>query len=305
MTPRSTWSSLLTEQRLKASARIDELTTDGIVELINTEDRKVADAVQEVLPEISKAVDLVASALHSGGRLFYLGAGTSGRLGVLDASECPPTFGVEPEMVQGIIAGGNAALVRSQEGAEDSKADGAKALEQRGVGVDDVVMGIAASGVTPFVLGGLWRASELGAASIFFTCNPESAKKVDSNVKITPRVGPEVVTGSTRMKAGTATKMVLNMITTATMIKLGKVYGNLMVDLKPSCAKLLDRAERILAETTELDPEASSEALKAAENDLKTAIVMTKRAVSLETARCLLQKHNGVVKNALSEQVSR
>jgi N-acetylmuramic acid 6-phosphate etherase len=281
---------------------VDELGTREVLELINTEDRKVAAAVQAVLPEIAGAVDLVTAAFRQGGRLFYTGAGTSGRLGVLDASECPPTFGVDPGMVQGIIAGGEPALVRSQEGAEDLEQNGAEIIEQRGVNGRDVVMGIAASGVTPFVLGAISKARELGAGTVFFTCNPASAEKVDACVKITPTVGPEVVTGSTRMKAGTATKMVLNMITTAAMIKLGKVYGNLMVDLKPSCAKLQDRAERILTETTGLNPHDCGKALEEAENDLKTAIVMTKRAVSLETARDLLLRNNGVVRDALSAQ---
>ncbi len=295
----STWSSLLTEQRLNTSAHLDELSTREIIELINNEDRKVADGVKAVLPEISRAADLVTVAFQSGGRLFYVGAGTSGRLGVLDASECPPTYGVDSEMVQGIIAGGETALVRSQEGAEDLEEDGAFALEQKGVTDQDVVMGIAASGVTPFVLGGLCKAREIGAPTVFFTCNPETAGAVEATVKITPVVGPEVITGSTRMKAGTATKMVLNMITTAAMIKLGKVYGNLMVDLKPSCAKLRDRAERILAIAGELDPEACSDALRAADNDLKAAVVMAKRAVSLETARALLQHNGGIVRDAL------
>ena len=226
----TTWSSLLTEQRLNTSAHLDELSTRGIIELINNEDRKVADGVKAVLPEISRAADLVTAAFQSGGRLFYVGAGTSGRLGVLDASECPPTYGVDSEMVQGIIAGGEAAMVRSQEGVEDLEEDGAFALEQKGVTDQDLVMGIAASGVTPFVLGGLCKARKIGAPTVFFTCNPITAGAVEATVKITPVVGPEVVTGSTRMKAGTATKMVLNMITTAAMIKLGKVFWDLVAE---------------------------------------------------------------------------
>jgi N-acetylmuramic acid 6-phosphate etherase len=222
-------------------------------------------------------------------------------LGVLDASECPPTYGVSPDLIQGIIAGGPAALTRSQEGAEDQKEEGIKALKDRNCSKHDVVMGIAASGVTPFVIGALNYARQMGATTIFFSCNPEAAKTVDVDVHITPKVGPEVITGSTRMKAGTATKLVLNMITTTAMVKLGKVYENLMVDLAPSCAKLRDRSERILSLVTGLDQEQSQQALLQAGDDLKTAIVMNKRAVSLQTARQLLSQNNGIVKRAIED----
>lgn len=295
----SQWASLITEQRNPASQHIDACTTLEALQIINGEDQKVAKAIEAVLPEVAKAVDLIVSAFQNHGRLFYIGAGTSGRLGVLDASECPPTFGVPPDLVQGIIAGGPPALMRSQEGAEDRKEDGAQALKDRQCTPSDVVMGIAASGVTPYVLGALDYARQQNTATIFFSCNPDAAQKVPVDIHIVPRVGPEVITGSTRLKAGTATKLILNMITTTAMIKLGKVYENLMVDLTPSCEKLRDRSERIISALTGLEADQSRQALVQAGDDLKTAIVMTKRAVSLETARQLLEKHNGIVKLAL------
>ncbi len=299
----SKWADLLTEQRNPASENIDELPTLKLLQVMNAEDQKVPEAVGGALAEIARAVDRVVEAFRKEGRLFYVGAGTSGRLGVLDASECPPTFGTDPDMVQGIIAGGEPALTRSQEGAEDRQDEGAAALRSRGLGSNDVVVGIAASGLTPFVLGALAEARSTGAATLFLTCNPSSAERVAADVKIVLKVGPEVITGSTRLKAGTATKLVLNMITTAAMVQLGKVYGNLMVDLTPSCAKLQDRAERILWETTGLSSEESHQALKAAGNDLKTAITMVKRAVSRETARQLLARHHGKIKKALAQEM--
>lgn len=299
----SKWSGLLTEQRNPASENIDELPTLELLRVMNSEDRKVPEAVGGALAEIARAVDLVVGTFRKGGRLFYVGAGTSGRLGVLDASECPPTFGTDPGMVQGIIAGGEAALTRSQKGAEDRQDEGAAALQSRSLEANDVVAGIAASGVTPFVLGALAEARKLDAATLFLTCNLSSAKRVAADVKIVLEVGPEVITGSTRLKAGTATKLVLNMITTAAMVQLGKVYSNLMVDLTPSCAKLQNRAEHILWEITGLSSEESQHALKAAGNDLKTAITMVKRAVSRETARQLLARQHGVIKKALAEEI--
>ena len=296
----SKWSNLLTEQRNPASAQIDEVSTLEALRIINSEDQKVARAVEAVLEEVARAVDIVVEAFRNGGRLLYIGAGTSGRLGVLDASECPPTFGIPPHMVQGIIAGGNAALTRSQEGAEDRPEDGARALREKHCTAGDVVMGIAASGVTPFVLGALREARRMGAPVLFFSCNRDAARTVDADVRIVPQVGPEAITGSTRMKAGTATKLVLNMLTTAAMVQMGKVYENLMVDLTPTCAKLQDRAERILAALTGLSVPESRSALKAAGNDLKTAIVMTKRAVSRETARRLLRQNGNIVRKALA-----
>jgi N-acetylmuramic acid 6-phosphate etherase len=297
----SKWASLTTEQRNPASACIDEASTLQILELLNEEDQRVPRAVNAVLSQVSEAVELVARALRNGGRLFYVGAGTSGRLGVMDAAECPPTFGTPPETVQGIIAGGEGALLRAAERAEDRPENGASELRRRHLSARDIVMGIAASGVTPFVLGALAYARRKSAATVFFTCNPQAAGRVDAEIKIVPEVGPEAITGSTRLKAGTATKLVLNMITTATMVRLGKVYGNLMVDLTPTCAKLNDRAQRILMETTGLSREDSSRLLTAA-GDVKTAIVMSKRAVSKETARQLLVENDGIVKLALGDR---
>lgn len=297
----SKWASLSTEQRNPASAHIDEASTLGILELLNHEDRKVPQAVNAVLPQVAEAVDLVAGALRSGGRLFYAGAGTSGRLGVMDAAECPPTFGTAPETVQGIIAGGEGALLCAAERAEDRAEDGATELRRRRLSARDIVMGIAASGVTPFVLGALAYARRTGASTVFFTCNREAADRVDADIRIVPDVGPEAITGSTRLKAGTATKLVLNMITTAAMVRLGKVYGNLMVDLAPTCEKLNDRARRILMETTGRSRDDCGRMLAEA-GDLKTAIVMSKRAVSKETARQLLVKNDGVVRLALDDR---
>ena len=297
----SKWADLLTEQRNADSTHIDRCSTMDALRLINVEDQKVARAVEAVIDDVARAVDVVVSAFQKGGRLFYVGAGTSGRLGVLDASECPPTYGVSPDLVQGIIAGGIPALTRSQEGAEDHPEDGKAALKDRGCTSDDVVMGIAASGVTPFVLGALEYARCLGAKTLFFTCNPDVVQKAGADVAIVPAVGPEVITGSTRMKAGTATKLVLNMISTTAMIRLGKVYENLMIDLAPTCEKLIDRAERILEIVSDLTPEESRRALDNAQGDLKTAIVMTKRAVSIETARELLRQNDGVINEVLAD----
>ena len=297
----SQWSHLLTEQRNPASADIDERDTLDIVRIINEEDKKVAHAVEAVLEDVAKAVDLVVSAFRQGGRLFYVGAGTSGRLGVLDASECPPTFGADPERVQGIIAGGHEALVRSLGKEEDFPERGTLALRDRHVSNRDVVMGIAASGVTPYVRGALAEARRIGAGTVFFTCNPAAAKQVDADVKIVPVVGPEVLTGSTRMKAGTATKLVLNTITTASMIRTGKVYDNLMVDLTPTCLKLEDRATRILSAIAEIPPDDAHRPLDEAGWNLKAAIVMRRRGVGYEEAITLLQEAGGIVKKALSE----
>ena len=297
----SRWASLPTEQRNPASAHIDEASTLRILEILNEEDSKVPRAVNAVLPQVAEAVELVVLAMRNGGRLFYVGAGSSGRLGVLDAAECPPTFGTPQGTVQGIVAGGAGALLRAAERAEDRPEDGARELRRRNLSERDIVMGIAASGVTPFVLGALEYARREGADTVFFTCNPEAVGQVDAKISIVPKVGPEAITGSTRLKAGTATKIVLNMISTATMVRMGKVYGNLMVDLTPTCAKLNDRARRILMETTGLSRE-DSRRLLAAAGDLKTAIVMSKRAVSKETARQLLVENSGIVRLALTNR---
>jgi len=270
-----------------------------MVDIINAEDKKVAPAVAKERVRIAAAVDVIVGSLGHGGRLFYVGAGTSGRLGVLDASECPPTFGTPPAQVQGIIAGGRRALVRSIEGAEDSMSEGALAINKKRVTSLDVVVGIAACGITPFVHGALKRAGRIGASTIFVTCAPEAKGHVKSDIIINPVVGPEVVTGSTRMKAGTATKLVLNTLTTATMIKLGKVYGNLMVDLKASNAKLHDRAERIVMEVTGVSRSRARSLLAKAKNSTKTAILMHLGALSCDNASELLKQFEGSLRQAV------
>ena len=265
-------STLTTEQRNPATAKIDQMDTLSVLKLINNEDKKAAMAVEMVLPDVAQAVDLITTKISDGGRLFYIGAGTSGRLGVLDASECPPTFGVSPHMVQGIIAGGVRALVNSLEGAEDNRARAISDLNERNFSATDVLVGIAASGRTPYVLSGLEYAKSLGASTIAVSCVVESEAAALADIALTPITGAEVITGSTRMKAGTATKMILNMLTTATMIKLGKVYGNLMVDVHATNDKLRDRARRIIMTATGCDSEKALDALDAAEGHAKKAI---------------------------------
>jgi N-acetylmuramic acid 6-phosphate etherase len=285
----------LTEQRNPRSARIDQLSTPEIVDVINAEDRMVAEAVREESEQIALAIDMIVDGFRRGGRLFYVGAGTSGRLGVLDASEMPPTYGTAPEMVQGIIAGGYEALIRAREGAEDNPDDGAREIDERAVGEQDFVLGIATSGTTPFVHGALRRARERGARTGFLLCTYPTADHDVHDVVIAPLVGPEVITGSTRMKAGTATKMVLNTITTAAMVRLGKVYGNLMVDLQVTCEKLRDRGERILVETLGLERAQAALLLEQSGGHVKTAIVMGRLGVDAETARLRLDQEGGVI----------
>jgi len=286
----------LTEQRNPRSMRIDQLTTLEIVDVINAEDRMVAEAVGEERRAIARAIDIAVDCFQRGGRLFYVGAGTSGRLGVLDASEMPPTYGTDPEMVQGIIAGGLDALVRAQEGAEDLPANGARDIDERDVGADDFVLGIATSGTTPYVHGALARARQRGARTGFLLCTYPTAELLQTHdVVIAPLVGPEVITGSTRMKAGTATKMVLNTITTSSMVLLGKVYGNLMVDLQVTCEKLRDRGERILVQTLSLERAAAAALLERAGGHVKTAIVMGSLDVDLATARARLDAEGGII----------
>ncbi len=294
-----TWSKLLTEQRNSASENLDDASTYDMLAIMNREDALVPQAVATQLTFIAQAVDLVAAQIGKGGRLFYLGAGTSGRLGVLDASECPPTFSVPPDMVQGLIAGGTNAVFQAVEGAEDNLHAARVDLTQRLLSVDDVVMGIAASGVTPYVLGGLAHAKQQGCSTVFFTCSPTASQAVEADIKIIPEVGPEVITGSTRLKAGTATKLVLNMITTGAMVKLGKTYGNLMVDLLPTNAKLRDRCERIFVTLTACTADEATEALNKADGQLKLALVMSLCRVDLPRANALLDQHNGVVKDAI------
>jgi N-acetylmuramic acid 6-phosphate etherase len=286
----------LTEQPNPRSTRIDQLSTLEIVDLINAEDRMVAEAVAEERREIAHCVDLVVESFRQGGRLIYVGAGTSGRLGVLDASEMPPTYGTHPAMVQGVIAGGYDALVRAQEGAEDQPADGAAAMDEREVGAGDFVLGIATSGTTPYVHGALRRARERGARTGFLLCTyPTPDLSETHDVVIAPLVGPEVITGSTRMKAGTATKMVLNTITTSAMVRLGKVYGNLMVDLQVTCEKLRDRGERILMQVLQIDRPEAEVLLERAGGHVKTAIVMGRLGLEKVEARRRLNEAGGVI----------
>jgi N-acetylmuramic acid 6-phosphate etherase len=290
----------LTEQRNPTSQRIDELDALGIVDLINAEDRMVAQAVGEERESIARALELAEAAFRAGGRLVYVGAGTSGRLGVLDAAEMPPTYGTDPQMVRGVIAGGYDALVRASEGAEDRAEDGAAAMDEVGVGAKDFVLGIATSGTTPYVHGALRRARELGARTGFLLCTYPSQELVDAHdVVIAPLVGPEVITGSTRMKAGTATKLVLNTITTGAMIRLGKTYGNLMVDLRAMSQKLVDRGERILMEVCGVEREEARRLIHAAHGSVKTAIVMQKLSTTREEAERLLASARGVVRRVV------
>ena len=281
---------LTTEKRNARSRDIDRRSTLQVVDIINAEDRRVAAEVGRERKKIARAADLIVESLRCGGRLFYVGAGTSGRLGVLDAAECPPTYGTPRSLVQGIIAGGRRALVRSIEGAEDRAGDGAAAIAKKRIKPADVVVGIAACGLTPFVRGAIERARRAGARTIFIACAPEAAKGINVDVVITPVVGPEVVTGSTRMKAGTATKLVLNTLSTTVMIRLGKVYGNLMVDLRATNAKLRDRAERIVVEVTGLARPRARRLLVKAKGLVKPALVMHFRGVDFAAAKSLLRE---------------
>jgi len=290
-----------TEKRNRRSENIDELSTQQIVDLINVEDALVPAAVARQRKHIAAAVDMVVERIRRGGRLFYVGAGTSGRLGVLDASECPPTFGVSPLLVQGIIAGGRRALVRSAEGAEDYAGDGAEAIDKKRITPADVVVGLAACGMTPYVHGALKRACQIGAGTVFVTCAPEAVKHIPAEIIINPVVGPEVITGSTRMKAGTATKLVLNTLTTAAMIKLGKVYGNLMVDLRATNEKLRDRSLRIVIEMTGLSRARAKNLLARADGKVKAAIVMHFRKVNLQAALRILDESRQSLRKALEE----
>jgi N-acetylmuramic acid 6-phosphate etherase len=264
--------NLLTEQPNPASARIDTLSTEEMLRIINTEDRKVAEAVEREIPAIARAVDAIAAIFRRNGRLFYIGAGTSGRLGVLDASECPPTFGVSPELVQGIIAGGEAALSRATETTEDDPSIGARDLTARGFTANDILAGIAASGRTPYVLGAVAEAKRLGASTIGVSCTPGSELAGAVDIAITPLVGPEVIAGSTRMKAGTAQKLVLNMLTTGAFIRMGYVYGNLMVNVQPKNSKLRDRARRIIAQAAGVSYDRAGELLTEAGDNVAAAI---------------------------------
>ncbi|HEX6773180.1 MAG TPA: N-acetylmuramic acid 6-phosphate etherase [Acidobacteriaceae bacterium] len=301
----SALGTLLTESRYKPSERIDELSTTEMLQVMNAADREVADAVEREIPSIARAVDAIAAALdpEGGGRLFYVGAGTSGRLGVLDASECPPTFNVPSSLVQGYIAGGDYALRHSIEGAEDSAELGASDLRAHGFTAKDVLAGIAASGRTPYVLGGMEYARSLGAVTIGVSCVPDSEVARAAQIAITPAVGPEVITGSTRLRAGTATKLVLNMLSTGAMIRLGTVYGNLMVNVQPTNEKLLDRAERIVVELTGLPRDRAAALLKDA-GSIKAAVLMHAHGLSREQAEALLRDAHGHLRRAM-EAASR
>jgi N-acetylmuramic acid 6-phosphate etherase len=290
---------LLTEQPNPASESIDALPTEQVLRIINAEDQKVAAAVAQEIPRIASAVDTIVSAMQQGGRLFYIGAGTSGRLGVLDASECPPTFSVPYELVQGVIAGGEAALSRATETTEDDPAIGARDLLLRGFTGKDVLVGIAASGRTPYVLGAVAEARRLGARTVSITCTPDSELARAVDIPIAPLVGPEIVAGSTRMKAGTATKLVLNMLSTAVFIRLGYVFGNLMVNVQPKNSKLIDRARRIIARTTGAGYDEAGDLLAAAGNKVPVAIVMGKLGVSREQAEIRLARSGGRISEAL------
>jgi len=293
-------SKLITEQRNCSTYDIDCKSTLEVVDIINSEDSNVIAAVHKERQSISKAVDLIVKSFKNGGRLFYIGAGTSGRLGVLDASECPPTFGTSPELVRGIIAGGVDALTRSIEGAEDKHGYGELAIRNHGITSQDTIVGIATGGTTPFVHGGLIQANKIGATTIFLCCNPDTDPTEKVNVIIRPITGPEVITGSTRMKAGTATKIILNTLTTASMIKMGKVYENLMVDLQVKNVKLKDRAERIIMTVTDLDRDAADKLLNHAQGNVKTAIVMHKLQIDYDDARKRLDEYDGLVRKVLN-----
>jgi N-acetylmuramic acid 6-phosphate etherase len=285
-------ATLLTESRNPLTEHIDELPTLEMLRVINNEDAKVAEAVAAVLPEIAKAVDEIAVRVNDGGRVFYIGAGTSGRLGVLDASECPPTFSVPPTLFQGLIAGGDSALRKSSEQSEDSPEQGAADLAAAGFNGQDTLVGIAASGRTPYVLGALQHANPLGALTIALACVPDSPMSTLADITIAPLTGPEVLTGSTRLKAGTATKLILNMLSTGVMIKTGAVYGNLMVNVQPTNAKLVDRAQRIIMAATGID-QPNAAALLEKSGSVKTAIVMQKLSLDRPTAESKLNTHKG------------
>jgi len=293
------FARLATEQRNPRTRDLDTLDVAGILARISAEDHTVPAAVARELPAIAQAVDLVTASFREGGRLFYVGAGTSGRLGVLDASECPPTFGSDPEMVQGVIAGGAGALVRAVEGAEDREAEGEQAMRERGVGPKDTVIGLAASRRTPFVVAALRVARRLGARTAYVTCTPRSEFQLDVDVAICPEVGPEPIMGSTRMKAGTAQKLVLNMITTTAFIRMGKVYENMMVDLMATSEKLVERSRRTVMTVTGVDYDSAAAAIADAGKSVKTAIVMLKLGCTRAEAESRLARADGFVRAAL------
>ncbi len=302
MPPPEYLDTRLTERRNPRTAHLDVASSVEIVDILNAEDRDIPGAVHAAREEIAAVIDRVVCAFRSGGRLVYVGAGTSGRLGVLDAAECPPTFGTPPEMVVGIIAGGKDALVCSQEGAEDDEAAGARAIDALDVSSADVVIGIAASGTTPYVHAALRRAREREAIPVVLACSDVPTELGEIvEIAVVVKVGPEALTGSTRLKAGTATKLVLNTITTGAMIRLGKAYGNLMVDLTALSAKLHDRGERIVMEVCGVDRETARAAIRDAQGDVKHALVMLRREVSREEAQRLLGEAGGVIRRVIGD----
>ncbi|MHA6309870.1 N-acetylmuramic acid 6-phosphate etherase [Pantoea sp. S-LA4] len=298
-------SQMITEGRNPASQNIDELSTEAMLRVINDEDKKVALAVEAIVPQIATAVDAICAAFQAGGRLIYCGAGTSGRLGILDASECPPTFGTPREQVIGLIAGGHKAILQAVENAEDNREQGAQDLRDIHFSRQDVLVGIAASGRTPYVLGALAYAGEIGATTVALTCNPDSPMSQAAAIALTPVVGPEVVTGSSRMKAGTAQKLVLNMLTTGAMIRSGKVYGNLMVDVEATNQKLVQRQVNIVKQATDCDDATASTALNACGGHCKTAILMVLAGLTAEEAKTLLGQHQGFIRQALQAAGAR
>lgn len=295
-------TKLETEQQNKKTLKIDQVNTTEMLKMMNDEDSTVSESVRKEIPTISKIVDLAYISLKNGGRLFYVGAGTSGRLGILDASECPPTFGVSYELIQGIIAGGEKAIIKAQEGTEDRPEEGKKDLLNRNLTNKDIVIGIAASGRTPYVIGALNYAQEIGASSVSISCVSNARISKAAEIALEVVTGPEVLTGSTRLKAGTAQKMVLNMITTSVMIKLGKVYQNYMVDLQPTNKKLVNRAQEMIQDITGVDQSRANELYEAASGHVKTAIVMELGGLSAENAQKQLELNNGHISKAIREE---
>lgn len=292
-------TNLVTESRNENTFDIDKISSLEMVKLMNSEDKLVPMAIEKELPKIAESIDIIADRLSKGGRLLYLGAGTSGRLGILDASECPPTYGVSEELIQGIIAGGHDAIFRAKEGAEDSKELGELDLKKANLTEKDVLVGLAASGRTPYVIGGLEYANRIGAFTIAVTCNGFSELSKVAKISIAPIVGAEVITGSTRLKSGTAQKLILNMLSTGAMIKLGKVYGNLMVDVKPSNEKLVERAKVIIEESTNCSREMAEKYFEASNRDVKVAIFMILSGNDREASAQILEINNGVISSAL------
>jgi N-acetylmuramic acid 6-phosphate etherase len=290
---------LLTEQVNVNSANLDRLSTLEIVDLFNKEDINTLNAIAGARQELATAIDTIADSLRQGGRLFYIGAGTSGRLGVLDAAECPPTFCTPPELVQGILAGGAGALVKSSEGLEDIASDGAKAMADNHIGKHDVVVGIAAGGTTPYVHGAIDAANQRGAKTVFIACVPASQVGSNANIEIRLPVGPEILSGSTRLKSGTVTKMALNILSTGTMVKLGKVYGNRMVDVAVTNTKLLDRALQMIQDLTQLDRDSANALLEASGKSVKVALLMHWTKVDRDRAETILAKNNGQLRSAV------